>query len=100
MGWLGWPIQAPCTCTSDLFFGLFGLIFGPFTMVEEKIFVSIFTLFKKTILRGKLFKGGNYSRAETSFFTGLKGGKLFKGGNYIRVLSCPQHGMMPKSSMM
>ena len=35
-------------------------------------------------MTGKLLKGGNYLRAETSFFKDSKRGKLFKGRNYIR----------------
>ena len=36
-------------------------------------FISIFTQYNKTdYLGGKLFKGGNYSRAETSFLESIK----------------------------
>ena len=52
-----------------LLFGLLiGLLFGLFIIVQKDFLVSILTkCSKNNYLGGKLFEGGNYSRAETSF---------------------------------
>ena len=60
-------------------------LWAPYHGKKSFLVSTLFTLFKWSNIRGKQFKGGNYSRAETSFLKGLKRGKLFKWGNYIRV---------------